>query len=438
MFYRKNKNERLPATSNQQPATSNQQPATSFRLTLLALALCVFSSNIAYAKKPVKKLKTKSPAALSSNKLNQKAPVLSNTLTQAPINSYQNLGDPNKNHGISAIAYSPDGATLASVDNDGLLKLWNTATGSVQATTESETYGGGGLPCVVKNLNDACDQSKKYENLWPIYAVAFSADGKTIVTTSGGANGVKTWDVKNGDATTLTAIHTFSNQGAAVQAVAFSPNSKVIATGTNTENAGYYRDPYLNNNIMLRDAITGGDLLTIQTGLGGVKSLAFSPDGASLVSATDDQNITLWDANTGNKIRNFDIHNYAKDQEFASAVAFSPDGLLLATGGFNKEPYGGVLKLWHVSDATIVKTIQEGQQINAVAFSHDGKKLATANFDGKVRLYDVASGKKLAEISANKRDASTVAFSPDDKTLASSNEGSRLEEEVFIKFWKVQ
>jgi WD40 repeat protein len=365
------------------------------RLPIFSLVLCLLSCNIAYAKKTV------------------------------PALGFRNTGDPGKNHFVIAIAYSPDGAKLASIDNDGMLKLWDIATAGVQATAVVENYNGG-AGCVALQANDGCDISKRYKNLWPIYSLAYSADGKTIVTGSAGANGIKTWDAK-----TLLVIQRFSNLDAPAKNLAFSPNGKLIATGMFSNDAAFHPNTDKHNTIVLRDAITGGDVLTIQAGEGAVQSLAFSPDGQSLVSAANDQSITLWDTNTGNKIRYFDIHNYINDQEYANAVAFSPDGLSLATGGMNKEPYYGVLRFWNVSDSTNKLTIKEGQQINALAFSHNGKKLATANLDGKIRLYEVATGKKLAVFSGHKSNITSVAFSADDKTLASSGD------DATIRFWKV-
>jgi WD40 repeat protein len=383
------------------------------------------SCNNVYAKKPIKKTSVKTHYALPINKPYSENKALNSRFLQASFASFQNTGDPGKNHGVNAIAYNPDGSTLAFVDNDGMLKLWNMAAASIEATAAAENYDGGGVGCVVLQSNDDCDISKRHKNLWPIYSLAYSADGKTIATSSGGANGVKTWNAK-----TLLAIYTFSHQGAPVKTLAYSPSGKIIATGMFSEDAAFQPSTYQHNTIMLRDTIAGGDLLTIQTGEGAVQALAFSPDGESLASATSDQNIALWDAKTGNRIRYFDIHNYVKDQEYANAVAFSPNGLTLATGGMNKEPYYGVLRFWNVSDAANIKMVKEGQQINAVVFSHDGKKLATANFDGKLRVYEVASGKKLAEFIGHKGNVTSVAFSPDDKTLASGSA------DTTIKFWK--
>jgi WD40 repeat protein len=151
--------------SCRQTVASNQRSTVNIRLALLSLVLCVMSCNNVYAKKPIKKTSVKTHYALPINKPYSENKALNSRFLQASFASFQNTGDPGKNHGVNAIAYNPDGSTLAFVDNDGMLKLWNMAAASIEATAAAENYDGGGVGCVVLQSNDDCDISKRHKNL---------------------------------------------------------------------------------------------------------------------------------------------------------------------------------------------------------------------------------------------------------------------------------
>ncbi|MBL7498014.1 TIR domain-containing protein [Frankia sp. CNm7] len=141
----------------------------------------------------------------------------------------------------------------------------------------------------------------------------------------------------------------------------------------------------------------------------GVHALAFSPDGRLLATGSDDTTARLWDAASGTEQARLTGHSGR-----VCAVAFSPDGRLLATAGNDL-----TARLWDVATGT-ERAVLEGHRgrVNAVAFSPDGRLLVTAGNDRRVRLWDVATGTRRAEIAGRVGRIASVAFSPDGRLLA--------------------
>ena len=413
MFYRKNKNERLPATSNQQPATSNQQPATSFRLTLFALALCVFSSNIAYAKKPVKKAHLKAPQTQTTTKSSIKTQNQATQIAIAPIATFKNALLPNTTRpSIKSIALSANGTQVLAGSVDGLIKAWDISTGNVVYTTNNPQLSAIG--------------STKFTS--PVSAVAYSPNGQTFL--AGSYPGTALFDANTGK-----LIKLFIKSTSFSHTLAFSPDGKTFVVGS----ADKQLAPTHIGSIQIIEVETGNVLITIPQ-KGNVTSVAYSPDGLS-IATINGQEITLWDAATGQKIRYFDIHNYVKDQEYASAVAFSPDGKVLVTGGGENTPWHGILKTWKVSDATLINTTELSQPVETVMFNHAGNKIAVGTFGKDLYVYDATNLQLQTTYSGNQNPNATgghtgaihaVAFSLDDKTLFSGSQDQA------IKLWQVQ
>jgi WD40 repeat protein len=141
--------------------------------------------------------------------------------------------------------------------------------------------------------------------------------------------------------------------------------------------------------------------------------VAFSPDGAMLGATCDDsRTVRLWDPRTGRAIATFDI---GAD---ATCVDFAPDGRLLAVGSWSDS-----VDLWDVA-AGIVTGALEGHEsaVQDVAFSPDGRLLATACLDGKTRIWDVAGGTVRATLTVDDKGITAVAFAPDGGLLATASE----------------
>jgi WD40 repeat protein/mono/diheme cytochrome c family protein len=145
-----------------------------------------------------------------------------------------------------------------------------------------------------------------------------------------------------------------------------------------------------------------------------ISSLAFSPNGAMLALGSYKE-IELLNA-SDRKI----VNKIAGAANQVRAVAFSPDGKLLAAAGGNPAQFGEV-KLYNVSDGKELATMRgHRDNIFALAFSPDGKMIATCSYDKMIKLWDVASGKELKTLKDHTDAVFAVAFSPDGKRLASA------------------
>ena len=195
---------------------------------------------------------------------------------------------------------------------------------------------------------------------------------------------------------------TLSNE-AAINTVAISPNSDLLATGSDDKN------------VYLWDIKTETLVATFIGHSQAVKSVIFSPDGTILASCSDDRTIKLWNIKECQKISTFQGHsNYIK------SLAFSPDGTILASGSWDK-----TIKLWNLHGVLEHTLTGHNLQVTAVAFSACSQLLASASFDRTVRLWNLSSG--LSSIlKGHDWAVSAVAFSPDSKLLATGGEDNKI------------
>jgi len=145
-----------------------------------------------------------------------------------------------------------------------------------------------------------------------------------------------------------------------------------------------------------------------------ITAVAFSPNGKLIASAGEGQGIHVWDVSSAEQVRRFGDHS--------GTVAFSPDGKILASGN----------NLWDVATGKELHELSGHKfAVESVAFSPDRKWLATAS-DDSIRLWEAGSGKPVRTISKDYDPASNVAFSTDSKTLARGSCNAKL-----IKLWDV-
>ena len=144
-------------------------------------------------------------------------------------------------------------------------------------------------------------------------------------------------------------------------------------------------------------------------------SLAFHP-GGRLIAAGRHGGVALTDAATGQTTARLEGLS-----DIARAVAFSPDGRLLAAGG-GRPQIGGEVRIWSVEEGREVVALQgHADTIQALAFAPDGKMLATASYDKDIKLWDVSSGEEIRTLRDHIDAVYSLAFTPDGSRLVSGS-----------------
>jgi len=277
---------------------------------------------------------------------------------------------------VSSVAISANGKIIASGSWDRTVRLWDV------------TRGGELL------------QLQGPQGFWS-ESLAISADGK-LLTFENEDGALQLWDVASGIELLQLPIHS-SKTG--LTSAAFSPDGKIVA--------------FSSHEIMqLWDIATGTELGHPLEHKSSVWSMAFSPNGKLLASGSNDNTVRLWNITSGTEVLQLLGH-----EDFVNSVTFSPDGKLVASGSGNWLLGGSAgdstVRLWDVTSGTEIGQLQEHTQlVHSVAFHPDGKLVASNSYGRTVRLWDVASGTEVQRIQEDTELGRTIAFSPDGKLIA--------------------
>ncbi|MEU4769640.1 TIR domain-containing protein [Actinosynnema sp. NPDC023794] len=321
------------------------------------------------------------------------------------VRSRNPLGEPLNGHtrAVTSVAFSPDGRTLASGARDGTTRLWNVAE-LLQL----------GHPAI--------------EHSGMLYALAFSPDGKTLVT--GGDNGETA-----GDHGSMEAC------GHSGWGVCYVDRGRFVVIGGGQAVQFYYPlgtrlpPPGPPRTLMLWDVAQRRALTDLPTpDRTPVLAVAFSPDGATVAAGGMGDGLAgtvLWDH--ANRVPR--AEPLAADLSLVRAAAFSPDGHLLVTAGEGRLATGKVdeddsrtqVTFWDPKDRTRLGAVDTGHTTYAVAFSPDGLLLATGNRQGEVRLWDTGTRSPVGDVlKGHTGPVGALTFSPDGTTLASAGDDGAI------------
>jgi WD40 repeat protein len=235
-------------------------------------------------------------------------------------------------------------------------------------------------------------------------ALAFSPDGKVVLTGSGdylnGTGEARLWSAATGQPLGPALRH----QGK-VLAVAFSPDGKTVLTGCSDGTA------------RLWSAATGRPLTPPLQHQGMVMAVAFSPDGQAMLTGSW-YAARLWSVANGQALT-----PPLKHQSGVTAVAFSPDGQAVLTGSGDLTKNTGEARLWSAATGQpLGPPLRHQGAVWAVASSPDGKAALTGSQDKRARLWSAATGQELTPPLRHQRRVTAVAFSPDGRAVLTGSD----------------
>jgi WD40 repeat protein len=240
----------------------------------------------------------------------------------------------------------------------------------------------------------------------PARQLAFAPDSRIVFAawTTGQPKAVHTftrWDVVTGEELPPLSVEVSADRVHAHHCLGRDGKVLFVVPG---HKAGYVR---------AIDTATGKELFPRQGHTAPLNAVAISPDGHTLASGGEDQVVKVWDLASGRV-----LHSFAGDGEASWGLAFSPDGELLATGSRD-----GTIVLWGVVSGSLVRTLHgHSRSPSRIRFSPDGRTLAAGGEGGLVKRWDVASGKEGSPLQGHAGVVRCVAFSPDGTRLASGGE----------------
>ncbi len=374
---------------------------------------------------------------------------------------------------VRRLAFSPDNETLASINTNNAIHIWNTNTGELKIDftkqrvkskpisvfpdgkkeiyeNDDETYTlldveTGHQKPFLRGLNPSL--SLLYSPFSrSIEMLTYSPDRKTLAIKDN--KSVVLWDIE-----TDSHIATLSGHLKTISSIKFSPNGQFLSTAadktiylwdtkTGKQKAAYTRDARYQNfthvfspdsellatpakdpkMVQLWNTDTGHPQFLLMGHPWEVYSVLFSPDGNNIVSISYN-NAILWDAKTGRRKA-----NYISPERLSFSLRFTPDGSALV--GYAKAMYEdkGDNRIW-------IWNTQTGQQkfilkkhrgnITRTLFTSNGKTLVSGSADGTMRFWDLKTGELITTLKEYDP-ASPIAFSPDGQTFASGGENAKV------------
>lgn len=331
------------------------------------------------------------------------------------------------------LIFSPNGKILATHENYDL-RLWDVASANQRQILRRVAYfkfspDGKRLVTGMAFTSKLWDMAaRKQLAVFPeSHQAVFTPDGKTLATVNKEVADGKTVDgiVKLWDAATGRLLDTLKLKGQAKEhiSVAFSSDGKTLVTGGQSLIAGA-------GVVRLWDVATRKERAMLEGLTNQLREWKLSPDGETLAGRLADT-VQLWDVATGKQRA---ILKKTDTLLPTSVMLFSPDGKTLATGGVATGAINGEIKLWDVATGQLRAALERaGRNYDTVVFNPNSKTVATSAIGGtrpgmgSIKLWDVATGREIAMYPS----VESVIFSPESNTLVT------VGTDVTVKLWDV-
>ena len=288
---------------------------------------------------------------------------------------------------VFTVAWSPDSQRIASAGGNACV---GAASGTCQRTGDTTVHV---WEARTGNLIHSYSGHSTV-----VRSVAWSPDGKRI------ASGSEDKTVQVWDATTGSNVRTYSGHHDWVYAVAWYLGDKFIASASK------------DSTVQVWDATTAGGIYSYTyTGhKGQVFTVAWSPDGKRIVSGGEDTTVQVWDATSGGNVQTFRGHT-----SYVGAVAWSPDGNYIASGSYDNS-----VRVWDVTTGNTINTydINDGYssgQVYTVTWSPDSKYIAFGGDDTTIQVWDARTGKHICTYAEHHQPIIAACWSPAGKYIAS-------------------
>ena len=314
---------------------------------------------------------------------------------------------------IISVAFSPDGTKLLSGSFDKTAKVWDIQTGrQILSISGSDGIGslmfipGGkkilGLDGSSLKIWDAVTGQEQTEERIPAgvgYPITQSANGRLFAAQDGDQAAV-VWEAATGN-----VVAKVGGKGGFIHDLKFSTDSKMLLAGTS------------NGSVLLWDIGKKRELKSFQGHTAPVRDVTFSRDGKSIASGSEDDTIRVWDIEGG-----FEISTLKGHSNDVVALAFSPDGLKLASGSSDNSAC-----IWSVpkNDGRGVLRGHKGA-VESVEFSYDGKLLVSAGEDKTAKIWEVATERARLTLTGHAAAVGSAAFSPSGKLVATGSSDGKV------------